>query len=44
MTFADATISDLQVIGPQGLNHILASMRLFTYRHVLLACPAFFRC
>ncbi|KAF8902361.1 hypothetical protein CPB84DRAFT_1775902 [Gymnopilus junonius] len=40
MTFADATISDLQLIGPQGLNHILASMRLFTFRDSMKVQPS----
>jgi hypothetical protein len=32
MTFADATIKMLNVVGPPGLTHYLASMRLYAYR------------
>lgn len=32
MTFADATIENLNVFAPPGFNHILASMRFYTYR------------
>ncbi|KDR80789.1 hypothetical protein GALMADRAFT_153220 [Galerina marginata CBS 339.88] len=39
MTFADATLSDLQLHGPQGLKHILASMRLYTFRDSMKVQP-----
>jgi ribonuclease Z len=32
MTFADATISRLDIVGPPGLLHCLAAMRLYTFR------------
>lgn len=35
MSFADATISKLDLVGPPGLVHLLASMRLYTYRYVV---------
>ncbi|KAF9565899.1 hypothetical protein CPC08DRAFT_143698 [Agrocybe pediades] len=40
MTFADATLSDLQLYGPQGIKHILASMRLFTFRDSIKIQPS----
>ncbi|KAH9479322.1 tRNAse Z TRZ4, mitochondrial [Psilocybe cubensis] len=35
MTFADATIENLNVFAPPGFNHILASMRFYTYRDTI---------
>jgi len=36
MTVADAvTVNDLEIIGPQGLNHHLAAARFYTYRENL---------
>ncbi|KAF9038581.1 hypothetical protein BJ165DRAFT_1352473 [Panaeolus papilionaceus] len=32
MTFADATINKLSIHGPDGLSHILASMRMYSFR------------
>src|SRR5882724_3145742 len=41
MTMADSGVSELDVFGPSGLNHFLASTRLYTMRfvqhHLLLA-------
>ena len=34
MTFADSSIRKLDIVGPQGLTHLMASMRLYTYRYV----------
>ncbi|KAF5351284.1 hypothetical protein D9758_007983 [Tetrapyrgos nigripes] len=35
MTFADATIPRLDIVGPPGTKHLLASMRWYTYRRTL---------
>ncbi|PPQ90050.1 hypothetical protein CVT25_006290 [Psilocybe cyanescens] len=35
MTFADATIDNLNLIAPLGFNHILSSMRFYTYRDTI---------
>ncbi|KAF9478239.1 hypothetical protein BDN70DRAFT_58947 [Pholiota conissans] len=40
MTFADATITKLKLVGPSGLNHLLASMRLYTYRDSITVQPS----
>jgi hypothetical protein len=32
MTFADSTISYLDIVGPPGTRHLLATMRWYTYR------------
>ncbi|KAF9269308.1 hypothetical protein L218DRAFT_969838 [Marasmius fiardii PR-910] len=39
MTFADATIPRLDVIGPPGLKHYMASMRYYTYRDSMPVIP-----
>ncbi|RDB18569.1 Ribonuclease Z, mitochondrial [Hypsizygus marmoreus] len=39
MSFADATISKLNIVGPPGLLHYMASMRLYTFRDSLLINP-----
>jgi len=36
MTFADATIDKLTLLGPPGLTHILASARMYTFRCVII--------
>lgn len=33
MSFADATISRLDIVGPPGLSHFLAAMRSYTFRY-----------
>ena len=35
MSFADATISQLDIVGPPGLLHFLATMRSYTFRYAL---------
>ncbi|KAF8956934.1 hypothetical protein BDZ97DRAFT_1848960 [Flammula alnicola] len=40
MTFADATINKLQIAGPPGLNHLLASMRQYTFRDSIEIQPS----
>jgi ribonuclease Z len=32
MFFADGSINNINVVGPQGMLHSLAAMRLYTYR------------
>lgn len=32
MSFADAAIDTLDIVGPPGLRHYLASMRTYLYR------------
>ncbi|TFK75060.1 hypothetical protein BDN72DRAFT_758625 [Pluteus cervinus] len=39
MTLADATVQQVHVVGPPGLLHYLASMRLFTYRDSMPVAP-----
>ncbi|KAG7094254.1 hypothetical protein E1B28_007858 [Marasmius oreades] len=39
MTFADATIPRLDVVGPPGLKHYMASMRYYTYRDSMPVIP-----
>lgn len=34
MFMADGGISNLHLVGPQGLTHALAAFRLYTYRFV----------
>ena len=34
MFMADGGISNLHLVGPQGLTHTLAALRLYTYRFV----------
>ncbi|KAF8434881.1 hypothetical protein L210DRAFT_3552991 [Boletus edulis BED1] len=40
MTLADAGQSQMQVTGPSGLLHLIASMRKYTYRDNLIITPA----
>lgn len=35
MFMADGGIKNLHLVGPQGLIHVLAALRLYTYRFVL---------
>ena len=35
MFMADGGISNLHLVGPQGLTHALAALRLYAYRSVL---------
>ncbi|KAF8887345.1 hypothetical protein BD779DRAFT_1527626 [Infundibulicybe gibba] len=39
MSFADATISKLDIVGPPGLTHFLAAMRMYTYRDTMPVFP-----
>ncbi|TFK47540.1 hypothetical protein OE88DRAFT_1665716 [Heliocybe sulcata] len=39
MTLADAGIKDLNIVGPQGLLHFMASMRFYTYRDTISVNP-----
>lgn len=39
MTWADAGINKLDIVGPRGLDHMLASMRLYTVRCVRTLSP-----
>ncbi|KAL0575576.1 hypothetical protein V5O48_006392 [Marasmius crinis-equi] len=39
MTFADATIPRLDVVGPPGLKHFMAAMRFYTYRPAMPVNP-----
>ncbi|KAK0501702.1 hypothetical protein EDD18DRAFT_1431713 [Armillaria luteobubalina] len=39
MTFADATINKINVFGPPGLLHLMAAMRLYTYRDTMTVEP-----
>ncbi|KAG7445158.1 uncharacterized protein BT62DRAFT_951536 [Guyanagaster necrorhizus] len=39
MTFADATINRINVFGPPGLLHLMAAMRLYTYRDTMTVEP-----
>ncbi|KIY69263.1 hypothetical protein CYLTODRAFT_349872 [Cylindrobasidium torrendii FP15055 ss-10] len=39
MTWADATVSQLNVFGPTGLLHYMATMRQYTYRDSLYIAP-----
>ena len=36
MSLADSTINKLELHGPEGLNHILASMRMYLFRYFFL--------
>ncbi|KAJ7573869.1 hypothetical protein C8J56DRAFT_1173192 [Mycena floridula] len=39
MTFADATIKNLDIVGPPGLTHYLGTMRTYTYRESMAVTP-----
>ncbi|KAH0583074.1 hypothetical protein H2248_010964 [Termitomyces sp. 'cryptogamus'] len=39
MTFADATIPRLHIVGPPGLLHLMSSMRMYIYRDSLNISP-----
>ncbi|KAK1230906.1 hypothetical protein PQX77_005984 [Marasmius sp. AFHP31] len=39
MSFADATIPKLDVVGPLGLKHYMAAMRSYTYRNSMPVFP-----
>lgn len=39
MSFADATISRLDIVGPPGLSHFLAAMRSYTFRDTMPIYP-----
>ncbi|KAF5379502.1 hypothetical protein D9615_006481 [Tricholomella constricta] len=39
MSFADATIPRLNIVGPPGLLHFMSAMRLYTYRDTLNINP-----
>ncbi|KAF8075182.1 hypothetical protein FPV67DRAFT_1476334 [Lyophyllum atratum] len=39
MSFADATIPRLNIVGPPGLLHFMSAMRLYTYRDTLTINP-----
>ena len=43
MFMADGGISNLHLVGPQGLTHTLAALRLYTYRfvHRYLVVPSY---